>query len=371
MILTRYLYSKEETEISLLMSLLDHEKDEAMYWAYELYYSGFNEEVFTFLYQIYDCCYESVHPKLREFIYKKPSDTECHLGSIVYTLATREYSLLYQRRFDTSKDLKPHPYGVLVPNYRWNCPLKNSNGLINRNNNGEPFRFFQGIPRLESYFARTITLPNTDDNVEQLRPILKKKLCIIVHPKDIEPFKTKTDSFPRRILDKVIQFPIRQNIYSLLSSTENFCEKKRQILHHSNACWLYYASKSPIWNNRIIEHGGFVNHTTQRVEFSQENIEDSFYELWGYSPDEQCREVQEYLGIYPFEEYSSEPISFEKFAEKYAGIILPKEESPKKDKKMKKIKIKKSISSPKSCELENTIILNTENIQVFNPMQYM
>jgi hypothetical protein len=31
---------------------------------------------------------------------------------------------LHHRRFDTSEDLKPHPYGVLVPNYRWNCPSK-------------------------------------------------------------------------------------------------------------------------------------------------------------------------------------------------------------------------------------------------------
>jgi hypothetical protein len=38
--LTRYLYNKSEVEISFTKSLFDRKPDDALFWGYELYYSG-------------------------------------------------------------------------------------------------------------------------------------------------------------------------------------------------------------------------------------------------------------------------------------------------------------------------------------------
>jgi hypothetical protein len=56
LILTRFLYAKDEVELSLMMALLKNEDLRMIYyWAYELYYSGF--AVFDLLLQIYVALY--------------------------------------------------------------------------------------------------------------------------------------------------------------------------------------------------------------------------------------------------------------------------------------------------------------------------
>ena len=51
-IFTRYLYIKDEVEIALLTNILE-KKEESVFWAYELYFSGFQKEVFQYLWDIY------------------------------------------------------------------------------------------------------------------------------------------------------------------------------------------------------------------------------------------------------------------------------------------------------------------------------
>ena len=48
LIFTRYLYVKDEVRISLLVSILK-KSDDALFWAYELYYSGFKNELFELI----------------------------------------------------------------------------------------------------------------------------------------------------------------------------------------------------------------------------------------------------------------------------------------------------------------------------------
>ena len=44
LVFTRYLYVKDEVRISLLVSILN-KSDDAIFWAYELFYSGFKTEL--------------------------------------------------------------------------------------------------------------------------------------------------------------------------------------------------------------------------------------------------------------------------------------------------------------------------------------
>jgi hypothetical protein len=53
-VFTRYLYPMVDVKQSLLLSLLDKNSNEALFWAYELFHSGFEENTFDYIYSIYD-----------------------------------------------------------------------------------------------------------------------------------------------------------------------------------------------------------------------------------------------------------------------------------------------------------------------------
>jgi hypothetical protein len=72
MILTRYLYVKELVENSLAAAILEkHSYTEAAFWAYELYFSGFEQEVLTRLTDLYETRFTENHPRLGIYLEKK------------------------------------------------------------------------------------------------------------------------------------------------------------------------------------------------------------------------------------------------------------------------------------------------------------
>ena len=71
MYLTNHLYERKEVLIALMESLLQNDKNRSMFWAYELYYSGYDEVVFDHLMRIYEKYYEKSCPKFRSFFLEK------------------------------------------------------------------------------------------------------------------------------------------------------------------------------------------------------------------------------------------------------------------------------------------------------------
>ena len=69
-VFTRYLYEKEEVMITLVMSILNR-KEESIFWGYELYYSGFQEELFEIFWKIYYTYYATLNPKFEQFLHQK------------------------------------------------------------------------------------------------------------------------------------------------------------------------------------------------------------------------------------------------------------------------------------------------------------
>ena len=100
--LTRYLYSRIEVKQSLFISLLQRDVSQALFWGYELYYSGFQEETFDFIKDIYQEIYEKLNPDLQTIILNMlnewndcdSNEKDCKLGSIIYTLSQREYDMV-------------------------------------------------------------------------------------------------------------------------------------------------------------------------------------------------------------------------------------------------------------------------------------
>ena len=49
LVLTRYLYNKAQVIESLQKSIDEKDYESALYWAYEIYYSGFEDEIIQYL----------------------------------------------------------------------------------------------------------------------------------------------------------------------------------------------------------------------------------------------------------------------------------------------------------------------------------
>ncbi len=74
MLLTRYLYDKAKVEITLYHAILQRDFIQAAFWAYELYFSGFEEQVIEQLNRVYDQIFKPNHPKLGLYFKKKQAE---------------------------------------------------------------------------------------------------------------------------------------------------------------------------------------------------------------------------------------------------------------------------------------------------------
>ena len=90
MILTRYLYIKSKVEDSLKDAIHKHYYNDAVFWAYELYFSGFQQEVLDILDKIYQTRFSKNHPKLGRYIQmKKGLETPELIATIIKNLTMK------------------------------------------------------------------------------------------------------------------------------------------------------------------------------------------------------------------------------------------------------------------------------------------
>ena len=102
LVFTRYLYIKEEVCIALLVSILN-KSDDAIFWAYEFYYSGFKHEFFNLIWKIYYDFFATLNPAFEVYLLKKHKEwlntngenSDCQdklVSSIIQTLLFRPFN---------------------------------------------------------------------------------------------------------------------------------------------------------------------------------------------------------------------------------------------------------------------------------------
>jgi hypothetical protein len=237
LIFTRYLYSYVEVKQSLLIALLDKNPKEALFWAYECYYSGFTEHMFEYLIELYNEFYHEENQFLGMFInnetdaWRTNMSEDWRLGSIVCTLCSRPFQI-----------------NGFVKDY---CRVTCKPRIINR------------------------------DNISNF--IIRLNLESIIAYQTIE----EDENGPSHILRNAYKYSIHKELNQLFQTTP-----KNHIDQYRNH-WLYYASRSPIWADRIIEFEGEVDDEIRCIRFHDSEKEDAFYDIWNLEPDEQVLEIQE------------------------------------------------------------------------------
>ena len=262
LVFTRYLYSKEEVLHSLFISILDKNYEEALFWGYELYYSGYQNDTMEYLMRIYNELFSSVNTKSFDIFIKDKNEK---------WISNREQDWLF---------------GTII----WNLCIR-------------PYDISNFV---ETYFNTKIQKKNKlIDNIK------KVNIRVNMTDKDIEKYKTKTVEttkvLPHYILKNASLYPTRKEVNKLFNTTD--IDITTQYREH----WLYYASFSPLWENRINEYNGIRNDETKKIIFDNEDNEEKFYDLYGYDIEEQPLHIQQKsIG-----NCNDKQLSIEEFIEKY------------------------------------------------------
>lgn len=329
-IFTRYLYIKQEVELNLLVSILNQSKD-SLFWAYELYFTGFKHELFSLIVKIYYDFFATLNPTFANYLLTKYNDfftNDTVLCSIINTILLRPFNtdifLLTHVCSEFNFDIDYHAstekithiddlrinftFWLNTNNYRsiakWILNINNDTIQLNEIyllclelTNVKPNKKF--LHTLNSTLNKSIhkniiLLSNIMNLISQKHNLKKgKNIYYISKEDDIVPYKTITFSNQLknyRILQKVCTNGIDDLKHLSLFKLNRFKYNLKQIYCNN---WEYFASFSPLWHQRIINYGGIIEHNTQKVIFNDDDLLEEFYRIYGYEPDEQPQNIQD------------------------------------------------------------------------------
>lgn len=213
LVLTRYLYNKTLVIESLQRSINEKDYDSALYWAYEIYYSGFEEEIKDYLMLLFENTYKH-HVKLRYYIKKK---------------------------YDENMKTKDPTFVATI--------LKN----MQMKNHEKP---------------------------ETIKP-----RCVVVKAAQIDRFKTIE---PTQYNWKHLQTVCEKTVIPIKMTKS----EETKLLQIFRSKWIFYASRSPIWKNRILEYDGKIDGRKKTVDFKNDDDLEGFHDKYDYETDEQPLYIQ-------------------------------------------------------------------------------
>ena len=242
---TRYLYLIDDARSSLMLSILDRQREEALHWAYELYFSGIEEETFCLLQNMACTKYNA---KCTQFVDKQIElwqtnrDHYWILGTIVWYLCERPYSV-----------------GAFVKEYCKNQDL---------------------IAKMSSTSSELSRSTN---------------IIVILEEKDVMKYVNMETTTPRYLLThpNLTKYRIRNYCATIFENDHADIERETLVRLYRDH-WMYFACASPLWWKRIRKHGGKMDHDNEMVVFDEnDNRTDVFYEKYYYDTDEQPAHILE------------------------------------------------------------------------------
>ena len=338
LVFTRYLYIKEEVCIALLVSVLN-KSDDAIFWAYELYYSGFKHEFFNLIWKIYYDFFATLNPAFEVYLLKKhkewlntngeTDDSQDKLvSSIIQDLLFRPFNsdmfllrnicekfdvdISYTKEITNIDDLKDNMI-------QWvsNKDLRSiAQWILNVNNNKIKLvdiydiclDIFNNLTKSKlmkefDYALISALTLNINPNIILLSKIITlfsnskkgKNIYISVDPEDIIQYKTivgNNDILAYQILKKTCICGIDDFKHlSLFKLARHKYNLQETYWYH----WEYYASFCPIWLKRIKQFGGYRDYSNRQLLFVKKPDDillQEFYKLYGLEPDEQKLDIQ-------------------------------------------------------------------------------
>jgi hypothetical protein len=235
--LTRYLYLVCEVNAMYRAAMRGRKREEALFWGYEMYFSGFQVEAFETL------------------------------------------SIVFEEDFANSSDaVLGNCFRHLVRVWRRNNSRHEILGTIVCNMTDNP----AAVDSLSEIFA-SINIKRGGDAPEPAQT-LEDVSRAGTHVKelsagDVIPYATINASAPGKAYD-VLRcarlFPVLRNVVAETEDAWRAHAEERAPVY-STEKWLYFASLSPVWRGRVEEFGGEQDHLAHTIVFPSED------HAWGFA----------------------------------------------------------------------------------------
>jgi hypothetical protein len=286
---SRYLYEVDEVKIALMTSMLDKRRDEALFWAFELYHSGFGKELSEYLTTLYYDFYATLNPKFEKHVIQPLTLTETSLYEIVINMVTKKHSVdIFMLRTIVARfEIEPSTSTSDILSFASFVLEDKDTSLVY--DTLEKLK----IPGLDFKQSRLLMLvrfiqfkqQDADQATEKKRTLFVK--CI--EGSNVKRLDIPIDNLPAyRVLGAVTKYGIDEHDYLSLF---NLKRDKADIVIAYREKWLLHASSSPVWASRIKEYGGSV--TESGIVFGDDEKEEDFFNKYNLEPDEQKIEVQQ------------------------------------------------------------------------------
>ena len=328
--LTRYLYFLDECLYSLMFALIRAQKsslEEVVFWAGEIYYSGFKDVLWEHIWKMYYDFYAIKYPKYEKKINKLSKELDS-FKNVIYLLnlmyyAKPCYDVFILRMMNPESP--SHAYLGRLPTWLKDLELdKENNKLIRSIHNHKNINVAFYINRttdyqktynaIKKYYTITHTFKLKNKNLNSINYANKSHilLALICYLRcDVSEIQQRT--IFKKLDDTLLTKEVKFNNDSIEPLYKTLVHKRRfrvssligvfQLERHNTKMkdykdilrlhWDYFAYNTPLWNERIKLHNGKLDHKKHELIFKNDDDHEAFYEAYNYEPDEQSKEVQE------------------------------------------------------------------------------
>jgi hypothetical protein len=287
MILTRYLYNKERVEHSLFLALLDRDGEQAKFWVYELYHSGFKRDCFALVWKLYYQLYAGFFVNLEDLLkrytleWMEDNSRDWTIGTIIENMARCEpcieFYLICEQVMLAPSGLGAYATKILCenetsdPKYAFS-EFTQKYGCLPSKVHAAFCDTLQQIPMLPvryAYVARLFTCVFLQDPNNGF----DRKRYIILGKDDVAQYKNKpfVQGKSWKIMRRMRQY--RAGMPTGAADVQLYDK------------WLSHAFGSPIWRRRIEKYGGVL--MDGEIRFANEDNEEQFRSWYDMEPDEQ------------------------------------------------------------------------------------
>ena len=328
---TRYLYEKDEVKLALVLCILN-KKEEAIFWAYELYYSEFKTELVAVFWSLYYDFYYTLNPSFEKYLQTKlkknldlDTDSVNYISMIINNFMIRPHSMdiFMLKQIVEICDFDKTDIQDYITSQENNLEVMRREMITALRTND--FMMLASLILIDikdehidtmfevatNYFVTEMGLKKKvqdyDKNATNKRVLilcrivhyfivtsnkkLGKNLYVHVEPEEVVLYETihaGAGLVPRKILRLAKIYAIDSYNYLSLFDLKRETQDIKTAYYYD---WLYYASYSPLWRTRILKHNGVIDQKNHKVEFDDDDI-DEFYDNYGYEPDEQSTELE-------------------------------------------------------------------------------
>ena len=333
LVLTRYLYFLDECYYSLLFALTNkHTFNEVVFWASEIYYSGFKDGLIDFMWKVYYDFYAIQYPKYERKMEAKTRDLKLNsdFKDCLYILNLLYYSKVnhevFLKRMLHAKAPSCHfigksPVWLKEMCLEYDLTKKEQRYLrsINKNKMQNILYYIYIIRKGQeqriynitvAYFSKIRGLSLTPKSLDSIsyknkKHIILALVCYLNRDEHqiqkkliLKKFSFDMSSVmrhhaePCKRLYKTLTYKRHfgvNHLIGLFSLKRNLHKNYKDIARQN---WEFYAFQSPIWRQRFERFHAKPNMFSRTMEFINDDMLEEFYENYNYEFDEESLETQ-------------------------------------------------------------------------------